>query len=59
MAVDRSIRLTVDDAVTDKKWQDLIARVVAACQNAGTTTTTTGTYAAGSGATDNVAVAIA
>lgn len=60
MSIDRSIRITVEDTITDAKWQALVRRVLAATQEAGTTTTTNAaSYAAGSNATDQVSVAIA
>ena len=57
MAVDRSIKLTIDAAVTDAEYQRLITAIAAAARNAGTTTTTTAAYSAG--VTDNVTIALA
>lgn len=59
MTVNRSVRITVDAAVTDEAWQKLLRKMLVATAEAGTTLTTTAvTYAAGTGA-DNVEVAVA
>jgi len=59
MAIDRSVRITVDSAVSDSNWQKLVRQFLAATAQAGTTVTTTDTqYTAGTGA-DNVEIAVA
>lgn len=60
MATNRSIRILVDSAVTDEKWQKLLRKMLMATGEAGTTTTATAAaYAAGTGATDNLQVSVA
>lgn len=58
MAIDRSVRIMVDSAVSDDAWLKLIRKILVAGAELGTTVTTTDTgYTAGTGA-DNVEIDI-
>lgn len=51
-----SYRVTLDSAISDEKFQELVRRILVASQQAGTTATVMDNYAASG--TDNVNVAL-
>ena len=58
MAADRSIRVTVDAAITDEAWQKFLRKVMVATQEAGVTATATKVYSLRASETDSITVAV-
>lgn len=57
MAV-RSIRVTLDAAITDEAWQKFIRKAMIAAQECGVTTTVTKVYDLRAGEADNLLVTV-
>jgi len=52
------LRVTLEDTITDEKYQKLIRQLVSASQQAGTTTTVTKVYSVRASEKDNVLVTL-
>ena len=58
MAADRSIRVTLDAAITDEAWQKFLRKVMVASQECGTTATVTKVYSVRGSETDSLLVTV-
>lgn len=54
----RSVRVTLDAAITDEAWQKFLRKLMVAAQECGVTTTVTAAYSVRSGETDNILVTV-